>query len=129
VTIAGRHIPIAWLQWTGILAAPAGWILTFMVGLWFTFAQCNPATAGHLPVDAWTIAATVVGATLALLGLLAAIATLRAVSGDEDDAAAAPPPRSRVHFMAIVGITISPLLLAIILMSGIGATFLTCHQS
>lgn len=129
MTIAGRQIPLAWLQWAGILAAPAGWLITFMVGLWLTFAQCNPPTRQRLPVDGWTIAGTAVGAILAVAGLLSAMAAWRAVTAGEGGAAEAPPPRSRIHFMAIVGMTISPLLLAVILLSGIGAIFQTCHQS
>jgi len=129
MTIAGRHIPVAWLQWTGILAAPAGWIITFMVGLWFTFAQCTSATKVMLPVEAWTIVATAVGACLAVLGFTAALTTWRIATHEDGDAAEAPPPRSRIHFMAVVGLTISPLLLAIILMSGIGAVIHSCQQA
>ena len=41
-----------------------------------------------------------------------------------------PPPKGRLPFLAIVGMAITPLFLAIILMDGLGVVFLPeCSQS
>jgi hypothetical protein len=78
-------------------------------------------------VDTWVALATALAASVAVLGEIAAIAAWgSARDADDDDA----PPQGRIHFMGIVGLTISPLFLAIILMSGFGSLFLPqCVQS
>jgi hypothetical protein len=115
------------LLWFGLLGSPAAWVLMFLVGFAFDLAQCNPAgTEWQLPVDGWTIGATAFGVVVVVLSLLSAVAAYRRVrhTGDEDITG------SRMRFMAIVGMTVAPLFLAIILMAGIGATSLAqCHQS
>ena len=127
MTIRGREIPLSVLLWFGVLGSPMAWVLMFLTGFAFDLAQCNPAgTEWKLPVEAWTIAATAFGVVVALLSLLAAVAAYRRTRDAEDDEL----PGSRIKFMAICGITIAPLFLAIILMAGLGATSLAdCHQS
>jgi len=127
VTIRGREIPLPVLLWFGVAGSPAAWVLMFLTGFAFDLAQCNEAgRAWRLPVDGWTIAATAFGVAVAVLSLVAAVAAYRAVREAEDDEL----PGSRIKFMAICGITMAPLFLAIILMSGLGATSLAeCHQS
>ena len=127
MTIRGREVPLNVLLWFGLLGSPFAWVVMFLVGYAFDLAQCNRAgTVWRLPVQAWTIAATAAGATLVVLSLLSALAVWRATRGAGDDEL----PASRIHFLAVVGITIAPLFLAIILMSGFGATFLEeCRQS
>jgi hypothetical protein len=111
--------------WFGVLGAPLAWVLQFLVGFGFTLAQCNRAgSVWSLPVDAWTIGAPAAGAAVALLAGLASLHIFRATR----DAGEAPPA-GRVHFLSVVGLTITPLFLAIILMSGLGAASLPdCHQ-
>jgi hypothetical protein len=126
VRIRGREIPLPVLLWFGVVGSPAAWVLMFLTGFAFDLAQCNPAgREWRLPVDAWTIAATVFGVVVATLSLASAVATYRVVRDAGEEV-----PGSRIKFMAICGITIAPLFLAIILMSGLGATSLAeCHQS
>ena len=68
---------------------------------------------------------TAIAATIAVLAGCSAIAVFRATRDVGED-----PPGSRIHFLSIVGMTIAPLFVAIILMSGVGSVVLTnCHQS
>ena len=65
--------------------------------------------------------------SIAAVGGLAALAAWRATRDADDDDA---PPAGRIHFLAVIGLTITPLFLAIIVMSGAGAIVLDgCVQS
>lgn len=118
------------LSWFGLLGAPFAWAIQHVAGFALTQAQCNGA-GFDVHVDAWTIAITAPAALIAVLAELASIKVFRetrqveGVGGSEE-----PPPKGRIHFLAVIGIAISPLFLFIILMSGLGATFLPeCVQS
>ncbi|QEC48219.1 hypothetical protein FSW04_12015 [Baekduia soli] len=126
--VAGRDLPLAALQWLGLLAAPAAVLSQQIFGVALTLAQCNAAgRSWQLPVHALSAAATAVAAVVAALGVIAAVLALQATAGVEDQAA---PPPGRVHFLAVVGLTVSPLLLAVILMDGFGVGFHeACRQS
>jgi hypothetical protein len=118
------------LMWVGLLAAPAAWAVQHVTGIELQSSRCHDNAAGPawgVPVDALTIAVTAAAAAIAVMGELAALAAWRSArEADDDDA----PPAGRIHFLGIVGITISPLFLAIIVMSGLGSVFLpTCVQS
>ena len=108
--------------WLGVLGAPAAWTLQHVTGFALTEATCEEAgTSGwNVHMDAWTIAVTATAVAVALAAEAAAIATLRATRGAESE-----PPAGRAHFLAVIGVTIGPLFLAMILMSGLGAIFLT----
>ncbi len=110
--------------WFGLLAAPAAWGSMHVFGIGLTQAACYEAgTRWDVPVDLWTAIATSLAALLALAGLLTSIRVARTTTD-------APPPEGRRHFLAIVGVTISPLFLFMILMGGIGAIVLqNCHQA
>jgi hypothetical protein len=116
--------------WIGLFAAPFAWAAQHVAGIELTIGQCHdnaPGPAWDLPVDPVTIATTAIAASIAVLGGLAALSAWRATRGVDDDDA---PPAGRNHFLAIVGMTISPLFLAIILMSGVGSTLMSgCVQS
>lgn len=118
------------LVWIGLAAAPAAWTGQHVAGIGLTIGQCHDNAAGpawDLPIDPLMVATTAVAACVAILGGLAAVATWRATRGLDDSDA---PPPGRNHFLAIVGMTISPLFLAIIIMSGLGSTFMSgCVQS
>jgi hypothetical protein len=112
------------LVWFGVLGAPAAWAIQHVAGFGVGQAACSRARLG-VAVDPWTIGLTAGAAAIAVLAGLAAVVTWRATrdAGEE-------PPASRVHFLAVIGMTLTPLFLAIILMSGIGAVSLgACHQS
>jgi hypothetical protein len=117
-------------MWVGLFAAPAAWALQHVSGIELQYAQCHDNTPGPdfgLNADPWALTITIVAATIAILGGLAAVAAWRATrEADDDDA----PPAGRIHFLAVIGMTITPLFLAIILMSGLGQVFLpSCVQS
>ncbi|HET8757667.1 MAG TPA: hypothetical protein VFM58_16735 [Solirubrobacteraceae bacterium] len=117
----------ATLLWLGVFGAPAAWAVQHIAGFSLTEARCREAaTIGgwSLDMDAWTIAVTALAAIVAVTAIGAAIVTFRGTRGAEE------PPRERIHFLAVIGITIGPLFLAMILMSGLGAVFLPqCVQS
>ncbi|HVI37560.1 MAG TPA: hypothetical protein VM684_15115 [Gaiellales bacterium] len=112
---------LAWLGWS---AAPVAWAALHVFGFGITQAACNaPTGARDVPVDGLAWASTIAAALVAIAGLVGALLAFRA-TGDADEL-----PGERVHFMAVVGLAISPLFLAIILMDGIGTILLqNCHQ-
>lgn len=119
------------LMWFGVLGAPFAWTVQFVVGYASLEAACNAAGQrwGVSP-HAYTLTATIVGTVIAVLAGLAAIHAFRATRGSAGEGGSdEAPPKGRIHFMATVGITITPLFLFIILMGGLGATFFPpCHQ-
>jgi hypothetical protein len=118
-------IPDSVLLWFGVFGAPFAWATQHVLGFALTEASCGLAgKRTGIALDPWTIGVTAIGATIAALAAASAVTVYRATrdAGDE-------PPASRVHFLSIVGMTISPLFLLIILMSGLGSIFLTnCRQ-
>jgi hypothetical protein len=105
-----------------VFGAPAAWTAQHLTGYTLTVATCRQA--GALDMDAWTIAVTAAAAVIAIAAIAAAVVTFRATRGAEE------PPDARIHFLAVIGITIGPLFLAMIVMSGLGATLLPrCVQS
>jgi hypothetical protein len=118
------------LMWFGLFGAPFAWTAQHVTGVLLSIATCHDNTAGpdwRPPFDAVAGIVTAVAAVIAALALLSAVAAWRSAR-DADDSD--PPPAGRIHFLAIVGLTISPLFLAIILMSGIGSTSMqACVQS
>jgi hypothetical protein len=114
------------LLWFGLLGPPLAWTFQHVAGFALTDAACSgPGPRPEFTVDAWLIVVAAVGAAIALLGELAAIAMFRRTRDAPEE-----PPASRVHFLSVVAMTIGPLFLAIILMSGLGSILLSaCHQS
>jgi hypothetical protein len=77
-------------------------------------------------VRAWDLATAIAAALIALAGIAAAVVAFLDTRELRDE----PPPASRIHFMAIVGMTISPLFLAIIVLDGLGSGLVDiCRQS
>lgn len=106
-----------------VLGAPLAWAVQHVTGFGLTDAACTDAGHG-VALDAWTIVVTASGATVAVLAEVAAIAVFRSTrdAGDE-------PPGGRVHFLSIIAMTIAPLFLLMMLMSGLGSIFLAnCRQ-
>jgi hypothetical protein len=125
VRVARLRPPLELLVWFGVLGAPIAWALQHVTGFALTEADCNIGYRGQVAVDGLTVAVTAAAATVAAAAELAAISAFRRTRDAGED-----PPGSRVHFMSIIGMTIGPLFLAIILMSGLGVVFLeNCHQS
>jgi hypothetical protein len=114
------------LLWFGVLGGPLAWALEHVAGYAFGLAQCEqPVTRWQLPLHGWQIA---LAAGAALISLAAEAVSLRIFFRTRETGNA--PPAGRVHFMSVVGLTVNPLALAIILMTGVGAPLLTlCQQS
>jgi hypothetical protein len=123
------HLGEATILWLGVFGAPLAWAVQHVTGYALTEATCGEAgTSGwDIHMDAWTIVVSGAAVVVALAAIAAAIVTFRATRDAESEG---EPPRARFHFLAIIGLTIGPLFLAMILMSGLGAVFLTeCVQS
>jgi hypothetical protein len=112
------------LLWFGVLGAPSAWALQHVTGYALSEAACREAGRLANP-DPWTIAVSAAAAAIAVLATVASVVVWRATR----DAGNAPPA-GRVHFMAVIGMTVAPLFLALVLMSGTGAVVLEgCVQS
>ena len=132
-----RYRPRSALVWFAVGGGAVAWALQFVAGLAFSFAQCNqPVTRWRLSVHAWQAAVAAGGLVIGLLSMGASVWLFRRTYrvGDmfEEERAGggSAPPTGRVMFLAIVGITVNFLSLAIIVMDGIGAPLLRlCQQS
>ena len=115
------------LMWFGVWAAPVAWALQHAAGVMFGLAQCNPnGERWQVPLRTWDVGIAIVAGLIAVAGIVAAIMAFRGTS----DRSEAPPPGSRIHFMAAMALTIGPLFLAIILLNGLGTGFVDlCRQS
>jgi hypothetical protein len=120
VRLGARDIREAALLWFAVLGAPAAWTVQHVFGFGLTVAACN---AGGRPwgidVDTVTLAVTIGAAVVAAAAEAAALVVFRATRDEGSE-----PPGSRIHFMSVVGLTINPLFLCIILLSGIGVSIL-----
>ncbi len=127
------------LVWFGVLGGGLAWAAQHVAGYALGIAQCDP------PIPRWQISVHWWQAGLACAALLVALAALlvslrlflRTRGGDDleiyDPVARGDTtvePVGRVQFLALVGLTVNPLVIAIIVMDGIGAPLLSlCHQS
>jgi hypothetical protein len=115
------------LMWVGVWAAPVAWALQHAAGVLLGIAQCGPNGARwQIQLTTLNVVVAAVAALVAIAGIVAAILAFRGTT----DRSNAPPPGSRIHFMAAMALTIGPLFLAIILLNGLGTGFVDlCRQS
>jgi hypothetical protein len=120
----------ALLAWVGVLGSPIAWAGQHIAGFALALSQCPDNTQGpgwSVPVNTVTLILGITAATVALLSGASAFIAWRASSESDDDDA---PPAGRVHFLSVIGLTITPLFFAIIVMSSTGAiVFKECVQS
>jgi hypothetical protein len=123
------------LVWYAVGGGAVAWAIQFVTGLAFGYAECNQA-GRSVPVHAGQAAASAVAAAIALSSMAAAIWLFRHtyrigdVFAQERRGDGAPPPVGRIHFLAIVGLTVNLLVLIIIVMDGVGTPLLhLCQQS
>jgi len=117
--------PASPLLWFAVLGAPAAYAVQMGLGYWLAQAACG-ASGGMWGIDlgAWAVAVGAAAAAVALAAGATALWLFRG-TGDYKDA----PPPGRIAFLAIVGMTVSSLFLALILMSAAGIlTFDVCNQ-
>ena len=114
------------MMWVGVVGEPAAWACQHVFGFGVTVAGCGAGShAWKVPIDSWTVIAGSVAAALAVGGLAASVIALRAAGATSKDD---PPPAGRIYFMSVCGIVISPLFLAIIVMSTVATAVLSnCH--
>jgi hypothetical protein len=121
---------IGLLAWIGALMPPFAWAGQHIAGYATGLADCPDNTRGpgwHVPVDGVTIAIGGSATALVLLGAAFSLVAWRATRDADDDDA---PPAGRIHFLAVIGMSIAPLFLAMVLMSSSGAIIANgCHQS
>jgi uncharacterized membrane protein len=118
--------PASPVLWFAVLGAPLAYVLQMGLGYWLAEAKCSP-TGGMwgISLAAWGIVVGAVSATVALAAGLTALWLFRR-TGDYKDA----PPSGRTAFLGVVGMTVSSLFLALILMSAAGIlTYQVCNQS
>jgi hypothetical protein len=115
------------LMWFGVWAAPAAWALQHAAGVMFGIAQCGPnGWRWQIALGTWDVVVAAIAAVIAIAGIVAAVMAFRATSGRSE----APPPASRIHFMAAMALALGPLFLAIIVLNGLGAGLgEVCRQS
>ena len=116
--------------WLGALGPPFAWAFQHISGYAIGLSDCPDNTAGprwNVPVDTLTIIVGATAAAVALLCGLSAVAAFRATrAAGEYDA----PPAGRIHFLSMIGMAITPLFVAMILMSSAGAVYAQgCVQS
>ena len=113
--MSGRVHPA--LPWVGVIAAPLAWVALLIAGYAIQEAGCAPSSGMPvLDIDTspWIGALSLIAIVAALVGIAAAIVTLRgATARPETD------PRGRIAFMGDVGIVVSVIFLAVIVFSGV----------
>lgn len=132
-----KYPPSNKLVWFAVLGGPVAWAVQFVINLYFSYAQCNaPPGRWQLPVHGWQIgvSAAAVAITLAAEGislwLYLKTFNLDHIAEAERRGEGTAPPTGRINFLAMVGLTVNFLALAIIVMTGIGAPLLpVCQQS
>ena len=123
--------------WFGVVGGSAAWAIQFVTNLFLTFYDCGAearsSVALHPIQTAVGVGALVVGlASTAVAAWLfhdtrhdhreMSLKVIRGFGGE--------PPLARVHFLAIVGLTVNFLVIAIIVMTTIGSpVLLDCRQS
>ena len=114
------------LVWFGVGGGAVAFVVQFVAGLAFSFAQCNNGSRWHVPVRAWQVGLSA-GAVIVALASTAVAATIFRrtyrigdLFGEERRGDGSTPPLGRIHFLSIVGLTVNFLVLFIIVMDAVG---------
>jgi hypothetical protein len=120
--------PVSPVLWYAVLGAPIAWALQFWVGYWVSQARCDrPGYAAPADLTAWTIVAGIAALAVAFGALVTSIALYRRAADAETKG---PPPDGRIKFLAVVGMAVAPLFIAIIAMTSSGVLVLMpCTQA
>jgi hypothetical protein len=119
-----ERLPIERLVWFGVLGGPVAWVLSLLIGVEASDAACS-VVGVPASLDAWSLGIAIAGGLVAAAAEIAAVVVFRATrdSGHE-------LPASRIHFLSVIGMTVSLLFFVLILMSGLGSFALPeCVQS
>jgi hypothetical protein len=123
-------------MWFAVFGAPFAWLAQFSLMYWLTDARCRgtnylngqvSADRGFgIDLDVWVVVISIVALAVATAAGATAFWLFRETGdADKDDA----PPPGRIHFLAIVGMAITPLFLAIIALNLAGVLDHGCTQS
>lgn len=122
--------------WFGVAGGSVAWAVQFVTNLFLTFFDCGAearASVALHPIEtAVGIAALVVGlaSTAVAAWLFRDTRRAREMSLEVIRGRGGEPPLARVHFLAIVGLTVNFLSLAIVVLTTIGSPqLLNCQQS
>lgn len=123
------------LVWFAVIGGGTAWAVQFVANLFLTFSRCSP---GHssLGLHAIEIVLSAVAVAVALAAEGVALYLFRHTARVDDTAPqeleglGSPPPVGRVNALAVMGLLINLLALAIIVMTGVGAPLSPlCQQS
>jgi hypothetical protein len=113
------------LVWFGVLGGALAWAGQHVAGIALGWDRCNPPGGRPVPFHALAVAIAVVGVAIAAAAELVALLIFRATRGTGNH-----PPVGRIHFLSVVALTVNPLALAIMVLSGVGSAVLSlCTQS
>lgn len=123
--------------WFAVLGGPLAWAAQFVANLFLILFSCNGPARSPLPVHTLAIAVGATGLVVALASSGVALWLYRATAADREMShqvirgfGGRPVRTARVHFLAIVGITVNFLVIAIIVMTTVGTPqLLSCQQS
>lgn len=123
------------LLWFGVLGGGMAWTTQFVAGLYFSWAQCSENGRTHLPVREWQTGLAAGGTVVALISIAVSLRIyLRSykiadVAGEERRGDGHAPPLGRIHFLAVVGLTVNVLVIVIMIITAIAAPNLAlCQQ-
>jgi len=120
-----KETPSNLRAWFAVLGGPLAWAAYHVASVAFGFARCNPP--GGRPSVAMHGLVLAVAAAGALTAVTAELLAWRLFSDTRD--AGSAPPAGRVHHLAVIGLTINPLALAIIVMTAVAVAIdPLCHQ-
>lgn len=120
-----RYRPSNLLVWFGVGGGALAFALQFVAGLAFSFAQCNNGSRWHIPVRDWQVGFAVGGFVVGLASTAVAAMIFRRtyrigdIFGEERRGDGSAPPLGRVHFLAMVGLTVNFLVLFIMAMDAV----------
>jgi hypothetical protein len=124
------------IVWFGVLGGPLAWGAQFSVSLFLTFFECGAAARRELPMHTVQVALGIAAIVVGLVSTAVAGWLFRDTRRDRELSLqvirgfGGAPPLGRIHFLAIVGLTVNFLALAIVAMTTIGGPeLLNCRQS
>lgn len=125
------------MLWFGVLGGGAAWGIEFVAGVFLSWAQCEQSGGRtQLALRSWQTGLAAAGALVGLAALAVCLwiylGTHRIgdVAGEERRGEGYPPPLGRVHFLAVVGLTVNFIVIVIMVITAIGAPNMAfCQQS
>lgn len=133
-----NYRPSTRLVWFALGGGAVAFALQFVAGLAFSFAQCEQqgVPRWHIPVRDWQVGLAIGGFLLGLASTAVAVQIFRRtfriadIFGQERRGDGSQPPLGRIHFLAICGLTVNLLVLAIMGMDAVGtAIHGLCQQT